>query len=169
LRRATDAICRPTVWQLPRAFRRRSLGPAEVVAILNAQSIPAEQLAQASEHATGLPFLPAQALLRRAAMLETRPPAKAALLAIALSAGGQGNRLTLTAQLHSDIASSITPTSAMAGEGSVIARALVLAIMPAQPPRGIPAPETTTQHRPFAFSSLLQAQRPSDRRRLRLR
>jgi hypothetical protein len=103
-----------------------ALAPDELLAILNTQVISADRLAQALELAANSPFLPAQSLLRRAALLESRPPAKAALLAAALTAGGQRDRLTLTAVLNADIASSIKPRPSILAERSLLARALVL-------------------------------------------
>jgi len=117
---------------------------------------------QASEQRHRLAILPAQALLRRAAMLETRPPAKAALLAIALSAGGQGNRLTLTANCTATLQARSRRTSAMAGEGSVIARALVLGDHAGAAAAWYPGAGDNDAAQAFAFSSLLQAQRPSE-------
>jgi len=103
-----------------------ALAPAEMVAIMNAQSIPADQLTRAPELAAGLAFLPAQSLLRRAATLESRPPAKAALLAVALSADGHRDRLIQTALLNADIAVSLPPSPAIVVERDLIARALIL-------------------------------------------
>ncbi len=104
-----------------------ALGPAEILDILNAQDIAADQLAQATEVAPTLAFLPAQSLLRRAATLETRPVARASLLTAALSAGGNPDRLTLTALLNAAIATSIKPDASLTSQRSLIARALVLA------------------------------------------
>ena len=103
-----------------------ALKPGEIVAILNAQSISSDQVAHATDYAAKLPFLPAQSLLRRAAKLETRPGAKALLLAAALSADGHPDRLALTALLQGDLAASIKPDATLAAHRSLIARALVL-------------------------------------------
>lgn len=103
-----------------------ALKPAEIVAILNAQSISADQVAHASDATARLPFLPAQSLLRRAAGLETRPAEKVALLVAALTAGNHPDRLTLTALLHGDLAGAIAPNASWTVERRIIARALVL-------------------------------------------
>ncbi len=98
----------------------------EITATLNSQPITSDQIARAGDLAAKLPFLPAQSLLRRAAKLETRPNEKAALLALALSADGHPDRLTLTALLHRDLIASITPSASLALQRNLFARALVL-------------------------------------------
>lgn len=103
-----------------------ALKAGEIVTILNVQSISSDQVAHATDYAAKLPFLPAQSLLRRAAKLETRPGAKASLLAAALSADGHPDRLALTALLQGDLAASIKPDATLAAQRSLIARALVL-------------------------------------------
>jgi hypothetical protein len=103
-----------------------ALSTTDLLAILNAQNIPAAQLTQAQANAAKLIFLPAQALLRRAATLESRPPAKAELLLDALIPGGHIERLPLTAALQGDIALSIKPDPATARFRFAISRALLL-------------------------------------------
>jgi hypothetical protein len=103
-----------------------ALSPAEIDAILNAQTIRADQIAHVDEVASKLPFLPAQSLLRRAAKLEPRLNQKAVLVVGALSADNHPDRLTLTAELQSDLALAIPPGPALATERGIIARALVL-------------------------------------------
>ena len=103
-----------------------ALSNAELVAILNAQTIPANQLAQAQANAAKLVFLPAQALLHRAALLESRPPAKMELLMAALAAGGHPERLPQTAALQADVALSLKPDPVVARGRAMVARALIL-------------------------------------------
>jgi hypothetical protein len=101
-----------------------ALAPSELLAILNAQVLPADQIAQAQALAPKLIFLPAQGLLHRAAALESRPPEKTDLLLAALSAGGHLARLPLTAALQGDIALAIKPDDAKGR--FLIARTLIL-------------------------------------------
>lgn len=101
-----------------------ALGPAELLAIMNAQAIPAGQIAQAQANAAKLIFLPAQTLLRRAASLESRPPEKTDLLLAAL--GGHTDRLPLTAALQEGIALAIKPDATTAKGRVLISRALIL-------------------------------------------
>jgi hypothetical protein len=103
-----------------------ALTPAELLAILNAQTIPADQIAQAQAVAAKLIFLPAQSLLRRAATLESRPPAKTDLLLAALAPSGRLDRLPLTAALQGDIALAIKPDPTTARGRFLISRALIL-------------------------------------------
>src|SRR6185437_1911029 len=91
-----------------------ALGNAELLSILNTQVIPAKDLAQAQAVSAKLLFLPAQGLLRRAALLETRPPAKTDLVLAALSAGGHPGRLPQTAALQGVVALAIKPAPTIA-------------------------------------------------------
>lgn len=103
-----------------------ALGNAELLSILNTQVIPAKDLAQAQAVSAKLLFLPAQGLLRRAALLETRPPAKTDLVLAALSAGGHPGRLPQTAALQGVVALAIKPAPTIAAGRPLIQRALVL-------------------------------------------
>lgn len=103
-----------------------ALSNAELLAILNMQAIPAKDLAQAQANAAKLTFLPAQGLLHRAALLESRPPAKTDLLLAALSAGGHPERLPQTAVLQGDIAVAIKPDATVAKGRPLVPHALVL-------------------------------------------
>ena len=103
-----------------------ALSPAELLAILNAQTVLAAQLAQAQATAAKLTFLPAQSLLRRAASLESRPPVKADLLLAALIPGGHIERLPLTAMLQGDIAQALKPDASTVRVRFAVARALIL-------------------------------------------
>jgi hypothetical protein len=104
-----------------------ALSNAEIGAIANAQPIDPKQLAQAQAIAAKLTFLPAQVLLRRAALLESRPPVKVDLLLAALAPGGHLDRLPQTAALQSEVALAIKPDQFTAKGRAVIGRALVLA------------------------------------------
>ena len=103
-----------------------ALSNAELLAILNAQAIPAKDLAQAQANAARLTFLPAQGLLHRAALLESRPPVKTELLLAALSAGGRPDRLPQTAALQGDVALAIKPDATVAKGRPLVPHALVL-------------------------------------------
>src|SRR6185437_9635041 len=85
-----------------------ALGNAELLSILNTQVIPAQDL------------------VRRAALLETRPPAKTDLVLAALSAGGHPGRLPQTAALQGVVALAIKPAPTIAAGRPLIQRALVL-------------------------------------------
>lgn len=103
-----------------------ALSPGEILTIMGAQTIPADQIANAAATAPKLTFLPAQSLLRRAAALESRPPVKTDLLLAALVPGGRIDRLPLTAALQSEIATSIRPDITTIRGREVVARALIL-------------------------------------------
>ncbi|MBS0471889.1 MAG: hypothetical protein JSR60_12505 [Proteobacteria bacterium] len=103
-----------------------ALSNAELLAIINAQAIPASQLATAQATAAKMTFLPAQSLLRRAASLESRPPVKADILVSALIPNGNIDRLPQTAALQEDIATTIKPDTMTALYRFAISRALIL-------------------------------------------
>jgi hypothetical protein len=103
-----------------------ALAPAELRAILDAQTIPPDQIAKTQDVVTGLPFLPAQSLLRRAAGLESRLGVKTDLVTAALSADNHIDRLPLTAAIQSDLISGVKPEPALTGKRFLIARALLL-------------------------------------------
>ncbi|MBV9540965.1 MAG: hypothetical protein JO167_06830 [Alphaproteobacteria bacterium] len=103
-----------------------ALSAAEQLALLNAQKIPAEQITQVGTIAPTLTFLPGQALLRRAASLENRPPAKLDLILAALAAGNHIDRLPQTAALQGDLALSIKPDAGMTRGRFLVSRALLL-------------------------------------------
>ncbi|HJW40979.1 MAG TPA: hypothetical protein VJ476_07095, partial [Rhizomicrobium sp.] len=103
-----------------------ALSNIELLAILNAQTIAPKDLALAQAVAGKLLFLPAQGLLRRAALLEARPPAKTDLVLAALSAGGNPARLPQAAALQGDVALPIKPSPIVAKGRPLIPRALVL-------------------------------------------
>jgi hypothetical protein len=103
-----------------------ALGPPEVLAILNTQTFAADQLANPQAAIAKLTFLPSQALLRRAASLEARPPQKTDLLLVALAPGAKTDRLPQTAALQADIALSIKPDGSSLKGRYLISRALIL-------------------------------------------
>ena len=103
-----------------------ALSNAELLAILGLQTVPAKDIAQAVAVAAKLTFLPSQGLLRRAALLESRPPFKIDLLLAALSAGGHPERLPQTAALQGDVAVALKPDFAIANGRPLIAHALVV-------------------------------------------
>jgi len=80
---------------------------AELKAIVDAQNIPADQMANAFAAAPKLSFLKAQALLRRAAQLESRPAQKAVLVHEALMLGDKAGLFEVAANLQADVAASI--------------------------------------------------------------
>jgi hypothetical protein len=104
-----------------------ALSNAELLAILNIQQIAPKVLADPHGSAAKMTFLPAQGLLRRAAILESRPPAKTDLLLDALGAAGHLDRLPQTAALQADIALAVRPDPTTIKDRALIARALVLA------------------------------------------
>jgi hypothetical protein len=103
-----------------------ALTTAEQLTILNIQQIAPKALADARVSVSRLTFLPTQGILRRAALLETRPPAKADLLVAALAADGHLDRLPQTAALQREIAVALHPDPSVVRGRAIIARALVL-------------------------------------------
>jgi hypothetical protein len=103
-----------------------ALSTAEQLTILNIQQIAPKLLADPRVSVSRLTFLPTQGILRRAALLESRPPVKADLLVAALAADGHLERLPQTAALQSDVALSLHPDPSIVRGRAVIARALVL-------------------------------------------
>lgn len=99
---------------------------AELKAVLDAQVIAPDKLAGAQASAPKLPFLAAQALLRRAAQLESRPGVRAALVHQALVLGDKAGLFETAAQLQADVAASIDAKGAGASQ-PLIGWALLLA------------------------------------------
>jgi hypothetical protein len=104
---------------------------ADLKAVVDAQNIPPDQLANAASAAQKLPFLKAQALLRRAAQLESRPPAKAALIHQALMQGDKAGFFEVAANLQTDVAATIKGNGLAQSEGPLIGWALLIAGKPA--------------------------------------
>jgi hypothetical protein len=97
---------------------------AELRAAMDAQTAPADKLANAEKEARDLPFLASQSLLRRAAQVETKPDRKANLIRQALEAGIQAKMFPLAASLQSDVLSKIPPAKIDAAP--LFVRALIL-------------------------------------------
>jgi hypothetical protein len=100
---------------------------AELKAVADAQAIPADRIAKAATEAPKLSFLAGQALLRRAAQLEARPPAKAALVHQALLMGEKAELFEVAASLQADIAATIDPKSVPQDQAPLIGWSLMLA------------------------------------------
>ncbi len=99
---------------------------AELKAVADAQVLSADRLAKAAADAPKLSFLAGQALLRRAAQLEARPPAKAALVHQALVLGEKAGLLEVSASLQADIAANIDPKAVPEEQVPLIGWALLL-------------------------------------------
>jgi hypothetical protein len=120
--------------RLVAADRLLKIGAASTVdlkAVVDAQIIPPDQVANAAVAAQKLPFLKAQALLRRAAQLESRPPAKAALIHQALMQGDKAGFFEVAANLQADVAATIKGNGLAQSEGPLIGWALLIAGKPA--------------------------------------
>jgi len=103
-----------------------AMSTTETLAILNAQAYAADQLSNWQAATATMTFLPAQALLRRAASLESRPPFKADLLLAALAPNGKTDRLPQTAALQADIALALKADGSSLRGRFLISRALIL-------------------------------------------
>jgi hypothetical protein len=104
--------------------------PAELIRIAEAQDLPLARVATAAADAPSLPFFMGQVLLRRAAMVEPRPEAKAQLVSLALSLGEKSRLAPLAAALQMDIITKMKPSPALRDHARSFARALVLAGKP---------------------------------------
>lgn len=103
---------------------------AELKAVVDAQVIGPDKIAGAQANAAKLPFLAGQALLRRAAQLESRPPAKAALVHQALVLGDKAGLFEISAKLQADVASTIDPATVPSAQAPLIGWSLMLAGKP---------------------------------------
>jgi hypothetical protein len=110
-----------------RALKAGAATTAELKAVADAQVIPPDKIAGAAADAPKLSFLAGQALLRRAAQLESRPGAKAALVHQALLLGDKAGLFETAARLQADVAAAIDPRAAAQGQGPLIGWALLLA------------------------------------------
>jgi hypothetical protein len=108
-----------------------SVNAADLRAVVDAQVIPADQIANALAAAPKLSFLRAQAPLRRAAQLESRPSEKAALIHEALMLGDKAGLFEIAANLQSDVAVSVKTSGSPSSEGPLIGWALLIAGKPA--------------------------------------
>jgi hypothetical protein len=104
---------------------------AELRAIVDAQNVPSDQTANALVIAPKLSFLKAQALLRRATQLESRPAQKAVLVHQALMLGDKAGLFEVTANLQADVTGSIKAEGIAENEGPFIGWALLIAGKPA--------------------------------------
>ncbi|MBU6298495.1 MAG: hypothetical protein KGJ79_12225 [Alphaproteobacteria bacterium] len=98
--------------------------------VADAQDIKLDQMANAAADANSLPFFAAQVLLRRAAVIQTRPDMQAQLVYEALALGEKANLLPLAAAFQGDVAASVGPSAANPAMASLFARALLLAHNP---------------------------------------
>lgn len=103
---------------------------SDLKTIADAQVIPADQIANAATAAQKSSFLKAQALLRRAAQLESRPASKAALVHQALLLGDKVGFFEIAADLQADAASTIKGNGLAQSEGPLIGWALLIADKP---------------------------------------
>jgi hypothetical protein len=112
-----------------RIVRTGALNPAELKKLGDAEDIPLSRFANAFDDAPKLSFLEGQTVLRRAAQLEPRPQAKAALLVEALSLGEREGLLPLAAYLQSDMIAALKPMPDLT-DARLFVRALLLAGLP---------------------------------------
>ena len=113
-----------------RIVRRGAVSVRELRTLADALDIPLSRMANAAADAQGAPFFAGQVLLRRAAVIEPRPDAKAQLVYQALLLGDKAGLLPLAAGLQDDIVAAIKPTPANHGMADLFARALLLAGLP---------------------------------------
>jgi hypothetical protein len=113
-----------------RIMRSGAATTADLKSVLDAQMITPDKIAAAQASAPKLSFLGGQALLRRAAQLETRPPVKAALVHQALVLGDKAGLFEVSAKLQADVAGSIDPKSVPSQQAPLIGWALLLAGKP---------------------------------------
>jgi len=107
-------------------LRAGALPTAHLIAVANAQTFTAEQLATPKPAAASLPFFRGQALLRQAAAQADANNAKASLVTAALSHGMKADLLEVAAGLQADIAVAVEPQAAMPTEADLMSRALML-------------------------------------------
>jgi hypothetical protein len=112
-----------------RIARTGAMSAAELKKLADAQDIPLGRIANAKDDAPKLSFFEGQTVLRRAAQLEPRPQAKAALVAKALALGEHDGLLPLAACLQSDVLASVEPMPDLT-DARLFARALLLAGLP---------------------------------------
>ncbi|HEX4293928.1 MAG TPA: hypothetical protein VHZ29_07325 [Rhizomicrobium sp.] len=100
---------------------------AELKAVLDAQTMAPDRLAGAQAAAAKLPFLAGQALLRRAALLESRPPAKAQLVHQALLLGEKAGLFETAARLQADVIEKTDAASVPSDQAPLLGWALLIA------------------------------------------
>ncbi|HEY0282996.1 MAG TPA: hypothetical protein VGC27_10285 [Rhizomicrobium sp.] len=113
-----------------RIVRTGATSVTELRMLADAQDIPLSRLANAIADAQAAPFFAGQVLLRRAAVIEPRPDAKAQLVFEALTLGARAGLLPLAAGLQGDIAATVKPDPANRAMADLFARALLLARLP---------------------------------------
>lgn len=138
-----------------------ALSKTELLAILSAQVVPADQIANPQVAIEKLTFLPSQAVLRRAAVLEARPPQKVDLLLTALAPGGKTERLPQTAALNADLALAVKPDGSSLRGRFLIARALLLNGKPDAAAAWYATAEADMDHAAFAVLLDLAAPTPA--------
>jgi hypothetical protein len=114
-----------------RVLKTGAASNADLKAVVDAQNIPADQTANALAAASKLSFLGAQALLRRAALLEPRPAEKVALLHEALMLGDKAGLFEVSSNLQAAAAVSVKAGDVPQSDGPLIGWALLLAGKPA--------------------------------------
>jgi hypothetical protein len=107
-------------------LRAGALPTAHLIAVANAQTFTAEQLATPKPAAASLPFFLGQALLRQAAAQADANNAKVSLVTAALSHGVKADLLEVAAGLQADIAVAVEPQAAMPTQADLMSRALML-------------------------------------------
>jgi hypothetical protein len=110
-----------------RAARAGAASTAELKAVVDAQVIAPAKLAGAAADAPKLSFVAGQALLRRAAQLESRLGVKVALIHQALLLGDKAGMFETAARLQAEIAASIDAKAAAPEQAPLIGWSLLLA------------------------------------------
>jgi hypothetical protein len=100
---------------------------ADLRAVADAQTIAPDRLSGAQSAAAKLPFLAGQELLRRAAQVETRPAAKAALVHQALTLGDKAGLFEVAANMQADVVAAVDPKSVPREQAPFIGWALLIA------------------------------------------
>jgi len=125
--RDTKALPDQRLAAAERVLRMGAVSTNELKAVADAQVFAADQTSSALVAAPKLSFLRAQALLRRAAQLETRPAAKAALIHLALTLGDKAGLFETASNLQADVAVTIDAKAVAQTEGPLIGWSLLLA------------------------------------------
>ena len=102
----------------------------ELRTVLDARSFAPDRIAKAQATAAKLPFLEGQGLLRRAAQLESRAPAKASLLHQALIDADEAGMFETAARLQADVAGKLDPEAVASSDAPLIGWALLIANKP---------------------------------------
>ncbi len=110
-----------------RAVRAGAARFSELRAVVDAQTIAPDRLSTAQSAAAKLPFLAGQALLRRAAQIESRPAVKAALVHQALTLGDKAGLFEVAANLQADVVASIDVKSVPREQAPLVGWALLIA------------------------------------------